>query len=138
MAGHYMVCGMGHNGYRIVRLLLRLGDPVTIVALELREEWRRFVEERGAKIFVGDARDAEVLVRAGLDTAIALIAATDNDLVNLEIALDVKQRMPDLASVIRIFDQTLARQLEAAFDVRRALSMSAIAAPMFAAAAMGE
>jgi Trk K+ transport system NAD-binding subunit len=138
MPGHFIVCGMGHNGYRIVQLLLRLGDPVTIVTLELRDEWRRYVEAHGARVLVGDARDTEVLVDAGLDSAVALIAATDNDLVNLEIALDVKQRRPGLASVIRIFDQTLARQLEAAFDVRRALSMSAIAAPMFAAAAMGE
>jgi len=136
--GRFIVCGMGQCGYRIVRLLLRLGEPVTVIALEVRDEWRRAVESRGGVVHIGDARDADVLVRFGLVNAKALIAATDNDLVNLEIALDVKQRVPELASVIRIFDRTLARQLEAAFDVRRALSMSAIAAPMFAAAAMGE
>lgn len=137
-SGRFLVCGMGQSGYRIVRLLLRLGERVTVVALEVRDEWKRIVESLGAIVLIGDARDTAVLVGAGLDSALALIAATDNDLVNLEIALDVKNRRQELPSVIRIFDQALAHQLEASFDVRRALSMSQIAAPMFAAAAMGE
>ncbi|HLK55306.1 MAG TPA: NAD-binding protein, partial [Chthonomonadaceae bacterium] len=138
MAGHIIVCGMGQSGYRIVSLLLRLGERVTVVARETREEWRKATVARGVEVIEGDARDVTLLVQAGVDQATCLIATTDNDLVNLEIALDTKKHRPELPVVLRIFDQTLAQQLEKAFDVRSALSMSAIAAPMFAAAAMGE
>src|SRR5579871_1241313 len=138
MTGHFIVCGMGQSGFRIISLLLRLGEKVTVVALEVREEWRKVITARGGELIQGDARDIQLLIQAGLDTAQALIATTDNDLVNLEIALDTKKRAPNLPIVIRIFDQTLAQQLEVGFAIRRALSMSAIAAPMFAAAAMGE
>jgi len=36
---HFIVCGMGQSGYRIVNLLLRLGERVTVVAQEARDEW---------------------------------------------------------------------------------------------------
>ncbi len=39
--------------------------------------------------------------------------------------------------VIRLFDQNLARQLEGAFRIRRALGMATVAAPRIAAAATG-
>jgi hypothetical protein len=40
--------------------------------------------------------------------------------------------------VVRLFDQQLARHLERSFEIRRALGVSAVAAPTFAAAALGE
>ncbi|HLV78972.1 MAG TPA: NAD-binding protein, partial [Chthonomonadaceae bacterium] len=138
MEGHFIVCGMGRVGFRIVELLCRLGEPVTVVNLNLREEWQREAQERGVRVLIGDARDERLMESAGLRTARALILATDSDLTNIEIALDAKKLRPDLPVVARIFDQTLARQMEAAFDIRRALSISVLAAPSFAAAALGE
>src|SRR5450432_2870912 len=117
MAGHFIVCGMGQSGYRIVSLLLRLGEKVTVIAQEVRDEWRKATLARGVEVIQGDARDVTLLIQAGLAKASALIATTDNDLVNLEIALDTKKRRPDLPVVLRIFDQTLAGQLEVSFDI---------------------
>ncbi|MBI3909424.1 MAG: NAD-binding protein [Armatimonadetes bacterium] len=138
MAGHCIVCGMGQVGYRVVDMLRRLGESVTVVTQTTRDEWLHTARAGGVKVLLGDARDAQLLAEAGIQDACTLIAATDQDLVNIEIALDAKQLRPDLPVVIRLFDQTLARQLEATFDIRRALAMSALTAPTFAAAAMGE
>jgi Trk K+ transport system NAD-binding subunit len=138
MTGHYIVCGMGHVGYRVVDLLRRLGEEVVIVTLPTREEWLRAAQEAGASVIMGDARDESVLEKAGIATAGALLAMADKDLVNVEISLDAKRLRPELPVVVRIFDQNLAQQLEASFDVRRALAMSALAAPTFVAAALGE
>jgi hypothetical protein len=138
MSAPILVCGLGAVGYRVVRLLGRLGEPVTVVTLEAREEQVRAVEAKGARVLRGDARDETLLRVAGLDQARALIAATDRDPVNIEIALDARRLRPDLPLVVRLFDQHLARRLEAAFDLRRALGVSALAAPGFAAAALGE
>ena len=134
----FLVCGMGHVGFRIVELLGRLGERSVVVTLGTHPEWRRVAEASGATLVTGDARDLELLRSAGLMEAKALLAVTDNDPVNLEIALDARRLRPDLPIVVRLFDQNLAEQLEARHDVRRALSVSALVAPAFAGAALGE
>ena len=138
MTGHCIVCGMGDIGYRVVELLHRLGEKVTVVTLTAREERRRGAEARGVRILIGDARVEQILQEAGLGSAKLVIAATSEDLVNIEVALDTRRLRPEIPVVIRLFDQELARQLEGSFDVQRALGMSALAAPSFAAAALGD
>ncbi len=138
LSGHVIVCGMGDVGYRVVELLHRLGETVRVVTQQVRQERRQAAEARGIRVLVGDARSEEHLVELGLADARALLAATDNDLANIEIALDARRRRPDLPIVLRLFDQELARQLEPVLEVRRALNMSALAAPSFAAAALGD
>ncbi|MCB1008666.1 MAG: NAD-binding protein, partial [Acidobacteria bacterium] len=135
--GHYIVCGFGIIGYRIVELLHRLGEKVVVIAESPREEWRETALFAGIQVLDGDARDPKLQQRAGLGGAKALIATTDKDLVNIEIALDTKRARPDLTVVVRLFDQSLARRLEESFDVRRAIGMATLAAPAFAAAAIG-
>lgn len=133
-----MVCGIGDVGFQVVELLHRLGEPVVVIAERIDEERRLALEDREIRIVQGNARNERLLLEAGLASARALIAVTDKDLVNIEIALDARRHRPDLPIVLRLFDQDLARQLESALDVRRALGMSALAAPSFAAAALGD
>jgi Trk K+ transport system NAD-binding subunit len=135
---HYIVCGMGHVGLRVVRLLLALGESVTVITLAPKEEWREEVVAAGGRVLEGDARSERLLAEAGVSGAAALLALTDDDLVNLEIVLNVKKLREDAPVVVRLFDQTLARQLENSFGIRRALAVSALAAPAFAAAVLGE
>lgn len=138
MAGHCIVCGMGDVGYRVVELLHRLGEEVVVVTMQAKEERRLIAESFGVRIVLGDARTEQLLLDAGLASAKVLIAATDQDLVNVEVALDARRFRPDIPLVLRLFDQSLARQLEGKFELRRAIGMSALAAPSFAAAAIGD
>lgn len=138
MTGPILVCGIGDVGYQVVELLHRLGEPVVVVTEQIDEERRLALEERNIRIVRGNARNERLLLEAGLQSARALITVTDKDLVNIEISLDARRHRPDLPIVLRLFDQDLARQLESALDVRRALGMSALAAPSFAAAALGD
>src|SRR5215208_4545205 len=126
---------MGQVGYRVVQLLLRLGEAVTV---QPRPEWVEAIRAAGATVHLGDARDRDRLLAAGLLEARALLALTSQDLVNIEVALDARQLRADLPVVIRVFDPTLAHQLEVSFDVRRAVGMSALSAPVLAGAALGE
>lgn len=135
---HYIVCGMGHVGYRVVKLLLGMGSTVAVITSRPNPEWRESVEAAGVKLFEGDARTHRLLVDAGLERAAAVLAVTNNDLANIEIALDVKRARPELPVIVRLFDQSMARQVESAFDIRRVISMSSLAAPMFVEAAAGE
>lgn len=138
MPGHAIVCGMGDVGYRIVELLHRLGEEVVVVTQEAQEERLAEATARGIRIVRGDARNDRLLLEAGLDTARIVIAATDQDLVNIEVSLDARRYRPDVAIVLRLFDPELAQQLEQTLDVRRALGMASLAAPSFAAAALGD
>ncbi|MEO6326760.1 MAG: NAD-binding protein [Thermoanaerobaculia bacterium] len=133
-----IVCGLGHIGYRVVELLQQLGTPVSVITLAAHSEWLAAVEARGARVVLGDARQDDRLREAGLAEARALVIVTDHDVVNIEIALDAKRLRPELPIVLRLFDQNLARQMESGFDIRSASAVSALAAPAFAGAALGE
>lgn len=133
MAEHVIVCGMGQVGHRVVNILTQAGESVIVLTAGSRDDWLRDARAAGVRIIFGDARDEALLAEAGIEDAKALIAVTDLDAINMEIALDSKRLRPDLPVVIRIFDEQLAPQIEAAFGVRRAIGLSTIAAPTFAA-----
>lgn len=135
---HVLVCGLGEVGYRTATLLLDLGEQVTVVSVNPPDEWKRILEGRGARVFTGDARDEQCLEQAGLKDADAVLACTHNDGANIEIALDVRKLYPDKRTVARIVDPSLARQSERHLGVHRAISMTAAAAPTFAAATYGD
>jgi Trk K+ transport system NAD-binding subunit len=128
---------MGHVGWRVAKLLRRLGEDVTIVTLEARGDWRALAERAGIGVVIGDARDESLLAGIGLPAARAVVATTDQDAVNVEIALDARAARADLPIVIRLFDQTLGRELEGSLGLRGAFAVSSLAAPSFAAAALG-
>lgn len=133
-----MICGLGEVGYRVSRLLLDLGEEVTVVTIEARNEWLRLLEKRGAKICIGDARDESFLEESGIADAKAVIACSHNDSANVEILLDVHRLYPGKRTIARIVDPSLARHAEKHLGVHRAISMTAAAAPVFAAATYGE
>jgi Trk K+ transport system NAD-binding subunit len=135
--GHIIVCGLGQVGYRVTMLLLQMGEMVTVVTLEPRSEFEREVQDLGATIILGDGRDGVVLSQAKIESARALISVTDSDLTNIEITLDANDLNPGIRVVARLFDQTLARRLQESVGIDRALAMSVLAAPTFAAALIG-
>ncbi len=64
------------------------------------------------------------------------LPATDDQLANLEIALDAREINPGIKVVMRMFDVEFARKVEKGFGIHTAFSCSALTAPIFAAAAM--
>ena len=137
LSGHLIVCGLGHVGYRCLCLLARLGKQGVVITRETSEEWRLDAESRFS-VVIGDARDEKLLRQAGIERAKGIIVVTNDDLANVSIALDARRINPDIAIVVRLFDQALAGHLEKSIKINRALSASALAAPAFVAAASGE
>jgi voltage-gated potassium channel len=134
-SNHVIVCGMGRVGYRVSVELLRFGRQV--VAIEPNAEGR-FVEKAkalGIPVIIDDARRSSNLIKAGVDRADAIVPCTDDELANLDIALDSREINPGIKVVMRMFDADLARRVERGFGIH-SLSASALAAPIFAAAAM--
>ena len=134
--GRLIVCGLGRVGCRIVGLLTRLGERGVVITRETGSEWCLEHEEH-FPVIQGDARDEELLRRAGIAEARAILVVTDDNLANVSIALDARRINPGIVIVVRLFDQELAGHLERSLEIRRALSTSALAAPVFAAATLG-
>jgi voltage-gated potassium channel Kch len=134
---HVIVCGLGSIGYRITVGLLARG--VGVVAVDA-DEAGRFVSaarSRGVPVMVGDARQPEILNELRVETARALVAATDNDLVNLSAALNARAVRPEMRVVVRLFDPEFAQRVQGGLGMRFTRSVSHLAAPAFAAAVYG-
>jgi voltage-gated potassium channel len=135
-SNHIIVCGMGKVGFRVTQELLGFGREV--VGIEL-SAGGRFVEkaiELGIPVIIADARRPEVLIKAGVERADAIVPCTADELTNLDISLDARELNPTIKVVMRMFDPDLARRVQKGFGIHTAFSTSALAAPIFAAAAM--
>src|SRR5436190_19179718 len=105
---HIILCGLGKIGYSILELLHDLEEPVVVVTRDIPPEWRGRVESLANRVIIGDARLEEVLIEAGIRTARSIVICTNDDLANLEIALDSKRLSPDAGVVLRLYDLELA------------------------------
>jgi len=135
---HVVVCGVGKVGYRVILELQKFGKE--IVAIEVNPSGR-FVEKVQAMdipILLADARRSETLHKAGTDKADAIIPCTNDELTNLDIALDARELNPDIRVVMRMFDHDFAKRIEKGFNIHYAFSTSAVSAPIFASAAIRE
>ncbi|HKA89610.1 MAG TPA: NAD(P)-binding protein [Haliangiales bacterium] len=133
---HVVLCGLGHLGYRVLLQLLALDEDVVCIE---RDENGRFVsaaKELGVPVLIRDMKDDEALISAGVPAARALLAATNDDIANLEVALDARRMRPDIRVGIRLFDQQLAEKLRSTFAFDSVFSSAALAAPAVAAIAL--
>ena len=132
---HIIVCGLGKLGYRVARQLIEFGEEVVGVEQVADRPFVSVLRQMNVPVIVSDARQREVLTQAGVQHALALVACTQDDLTNLDIALDARELNPDIKVVMRMFDAELAKKVERGFGIHTAFSVSALAAPAFAAAA---
>ena len=133
---HIIVCGMGKVGYRVTLQLLKFGREVVGIEANPAGRFVEKVRALGISLIIGNARRSENLIKAGVKRADAIIPCTDDELTNLDIALDARELNADIKVVMRMFDADLARRVEKGFGIHTAYSTSSLAAPIFAAAAM--
>lgn len=134
---HYIVCGLGGVGFQIAKQLKQGGHDV--VAIE-RDPHGRFVHSARAlkiPVITEDASLPDVLNSVHIPKATALLAVTSHDTDNLEIALTAKSLAPHLSIVVRNQDPDFSRQVKQVFGFEQVLSPIELAAPSFAAAALG-
>jgi voltage-gated potassium channel len=135
LKGHVVVCGAGRVGYRVVTELRALGQEVVVV--EKREDgaFVSVLRDEQVPLLIDDIRSAQCLPRTNVKEASAIVCATDDDLANLNIALDARKIQPDIRVVIRLFDDDLVAKVRDTFKAE-ALSSSSLAAPALAMAAL--
>jgi Trk K+ transport system NAD-binding subunit len=134
---HAVVCGIGKLGTRVIEQLVAARVPVVAVERDEAARFQRQVRELGVPVIVGDMKDDQTLVNAGVPHARVVIIATNDDIANLEVALDSRRLNPRVRIVMRLFEQSIAQKISGAFMVDVAFSASTLAAPIVAAMSMG-
>jgi Trk K+ transport system NAD-binding subunit len=129
---HVVLIGLGKVGVRVLEQLVRLREDVVVLDRDPRNEHRAYAEKHGVPFLDGNSREVGILEDLNIAQAKSLIAATDDDLANLEVALDARMINPQIRVVMRLFDPQLAGKIRESFDIHQVFSTSAMAAPLFA------
>jgi Trk K+ transport system NAD-binding subunit/ubiquinone/menaquinone biosynthesis C-methylase UbiE len=134
MKDHTIVIGFGRIGYRVVGQLAPRDARIVVVENDPKDEFKEVLEKHDIPMIVGDARRDDVLAKANVSRAKTVLVLTNNDLVNIEVALNAREQNPTIKVIVRMFDEHLAERIERAFDFQAVFSTTALAAPSFAAA----
>jgi Trk K+ transport system NAD-binding subunit len=103
-----LVIGAGKVGHAAARALRRKGLPVH--AIDRTEAALAPIADDVAAMFTGDAADRRLLERAGILEARSVVLTTNDDAMNIYLAVYCRRLNPDLRIVSRI---THERNLEA-------------------------
>ncbi|MGL5032850.1 MAG: NAD-binding protein, partial [Microcystaceae cyanobacterium] len=126
-----IVCGLGETGYRIFSLLKRQGAMVVGITDQ------PLPMEKSQNIIIGNLRSPQTLTRAGIQSAQTLVLATSDDALNLAILTEARILNPKIRIINRLFNHTLGERLDRILPDHLSMSVSALAAPIFSFAALG-
>jgi TrkA-N domain len=123
-----VVCGLGRVGFRIVQRLVAAGVPVRRRRAQRGQPVPRRNPPAGrarARRRREPARDPRAL---RIPKARVVLAVTDDDLANLETALNARALNPSLRVVMRLFSHDRAERDDRTLSIAISRSVSALAA----------
>ena len=133
---HIILVGLGHLGYRVALKLHEMGEQIAVIEFNADTDTLNAARNLGIPVIHDDATRPAALEAANIKDARTIIMASQNDAMNLQIALKARSMNPKINVVLRIFDDDFAHALQDQFGFI-ALSATEMAAPVFAAAAAG-
>jgi Trk K+ transport system NAD-binding subunit len=135
-----VVCGDDALAARTVEeLTTRYGEYVTaIMPSRQLNHGPQIARLPGVRVIERDELSSEAFRDAHVQSARALALLRQDDLGNFHAALRAAELSPDLRLVVAIFNTRLGERVRAFFRDCAVLSGSAMSAPSFAAAALGE
>ncbi|MCB9527520.1 MAG: NAD(P)-binding protein [bacterium] len=133
---HIILCGLGRVGRKVFRELVELGEHVVCIEQNEDAVGVRLARQTDHPVIIDDARLDHVLKQAGVERAKAVLAVTDEDMVNLEIALDARKSNDAIRIIARIHDEKLGRKLTRGLTIDGVYSTTSLAAPFFAVAGL--
>lgn len=136
LKNHHVIVGLGHLGYRAAFQLLEMGESVAAIEMNPQADTLAAIQKQGIPVIHADATRASALEAANIAKAASIVLCTQNDAVNLKIALAARRLNLQIRVTIRIFEEDFAQALREQFGFT-ALSGTSLAAPAFAAAAAG-
>jgi Trk K+ transport system NAD-binding subunit len=137
---HFIVCGDGPLAYRITEeLSTRYGERVTVL---LPSRLRNYGPQIGAlprvRVLEHPELSSQAFTDAGVESARALAIVWQDDVGNFHAGLRAQELNPALRLVLAIYNRRLGDHIRMLFPDCTVLSGTAMAAPSFVAATLGE
>src|SRR6202035_5120371 len=137
---HLVVCGSDALVLRMVEdLAVRYAEQVTVIMRSAeRDHGPQIARLPGVRVVERPETDRQAFLEADLASARGLALLDQDDLGNFHAALRAQEINAGLRLVISIFNTSLGERIRTFFADCAVLSESAMAAPSFVAAALGE
>ena len=147
LRNHVIVVGLGSFGSRVVGDLTAAGYDVAVIELDENNRFLSSAAELDVPVIFGDATLRQTLESAGVDQARAVAVLTQDDMVNIETGIVLREMLgprvmpevirPDVPLVLRVYDRALGAAVAQRFGFENVRSTVELAAPWFIGAAMG-
>ncbi|MGI5246825.1 potassium channel family protein [Dactylosporangium sp. CA-139066] len=142
-AKRVVVCGDDPLALRLCQELIeQYGVHVTAILPSVKRrhgpEIAKLLADSGGRVVEADRPDTEAFERAGLADADALALVKQDDIGNLDAALQAQELNRRIRLVIRMFNLRLGHSVRRNFADVRVLSDAQMAAPAFVSEALGE
>jgi len=114
LSGHVIVCGFGRNGQQAVHNLKVHNMPVVFIEKDEVLIQRELGDNHDALYLIGDSTDDDILVKAGIQKAKALITSLPTDTDNLFIVLSARSLNPGIQIISRASESNSISKLKKA------------------------
>lgn len=111
MSGHYIICGAGRMGRQVAQELEAHGAAWVILERDPTHAEELYASIPDAYVIEGDATHDNLLLQAGLEQAVGLIACLSTDTDNLFVCLSARDLSPNLNIVSRANEEEAMRKL---------------------------
>jgi Trk K+ transport system NAD-binding subunit len=132
---HVILCGLGHLGFRVLEQLAASNVPTVVLEKSANNPFIVQVKAMKVPILIRDMKEDAALIDAGVEHASAIIICSNDQMTNIEVALDARRMNANVRVIMRMFDQKVASKISDALAIDDAFSSSALAAPVIAAMA---
>ncbi len=147
LRNHVVVVGLGSFGIRVVGDLIAAGYDVAVIERDENSRFLLAAAELDVPVIFGDATLRQTLKSARVDHARAVAVLTQDDMVNIETGIVLREMLgprvmpevirPDVPIVLRIYDRALGSSVAQRFGFEHVRSTVELAVPWFIGAAMG-
>lgn len=144
---HFVVVGLGSFGIRVAGMLKDAGHPVAVIERDEDNRYLSAAAELRIPVITGDATLRTTLAAARADQARAVAVLTEDDMVNIETGLVLREMTgsrgesgrgrPRTPIVLRIYDKAVGAAVGRWLDFNHVRSTVDLATPWFIGAAMG-
>lgn len=107
---HVILCGYGRVGQNVARVLESQGFEY--IALDLDPARIRAARQAGEPVLFGDSADEEMLAKAGIERASAVVVSFSNPSVALGIVRGVRRLRADVPVLVRTADDARLQELK--------------------------
>jgi CPA2 family monovalent cation:H+ antiporter-2 len=107
---HVILCGFGRVGQNVARVLESQGFEY--IALDLDPARIRAARQAGDPVMFGDSADEEMLARAGLETASAVVVSFSDPATSVGILRSIRRLRPDVPVLVRTADDSRIAELQ--------------------------